>query len=112
MDRLQSLSETSRERAHRVSVQRTVLLHRVGQGRSWHVGRCHPWHLPVGVGVDNGRGEYAADMPGGCHLAREAVTKAPVLGELGPDHLDGHYPPAGRASDVNPPHAAGPKPPE
>jgi hypothetical protein len=112
MDRLQSLSETSRQRPHRLSVQRTVLLHRVVQRRSWHVGRCHPRHLPVGIGVDDGRGEYATDVPGGCHLAREAVTKAPVLGELSTDHLDGDYPPAGRTSNVYPPHAAGPKPPE
>jgi hypothetical protein len=112
VDRLQSLGEASRERAHRVRVQRAVLLHRVGEGRSRHVRRGHPRRLAFGIGVDNGRGEYAAHVPGGGHLARETVAESPVFGKFRPDHLDGDDPPPGRPSDVDPPHAAGPEPPE
>ena len=54
--------------------------------------RGHPRCLAFGIGVDDGRGEYAADVPGRGHLTREAVAESPVFGKLRPDHLDGEVP--------------------
>jgi hypothetical protein len=55
----------------------------------------------VGGGVDHRRGEQALHALRRLDLLGEPAAEFGVLAELGPDHLDGHRPPAGCVRQVH-----------
>ena len=83
-----------------------------GQRRAGNVGGDQPGHRPVDVGVNDLRGEQAADLARRRDLTRETSPETGVLGQVRADDLDRDHSAAGRPSQVDPAHSAAAKPPE
>jgi hypothetical protein len=78
----------------------------VVQRRSGDVGGGQPGLVGVGVRVDHGDGVEAVHAARGGHFLLEAFAEGLVLGVLAVHELDRHRGAGGRASQVDPAHAA------
>ncbi|GAA3111280.1 hypothetical protein GCM10020254_66790 [Streptomyces goshikiensis] len=90
--------------------QRALLGDLVVQGWAGHVLGGEPGPLGLQVGGHQARGAPAADPPGGGHLAREPRAELLVLGQVGPDHLQGDALAAPVRAQVDHAHPAGAEP--
>ena len=106
VDRVEALRQPGGQRQQRWFRQRPVRVHRLGQRGAGHVRRGHPRHRAVHVRVHHLGGEHAADPPRRRDLTAEPGPELRVRGQLGPDGLHRHRPPAGRDAEEHPPHAA------
>ncbi len=104
VNRLQRLRAAGREPAHRGHRQRPAPAHQHGQRRRGHVRGGDPGQVRLRVGLDDRRGEHAADPAGGRHLAGEPGPVALLLGQLDPDRLHRDQPPGGGAGQEHLPH--------
>ncbi len=106
VDCLQPLGQPGRQREHRIRGQWPVLVDHVGQRRAIDVRGSHPGQVSVGVGIDDGRREHAANAARGGHLPGESLAEPSLGRQLWPDHLDGDGSPARRPSQVYLAHPA------
>ena len=106
------LGETSRQGKDGLDRQRTVVMHRIGERRPWHVRRAHPRQLRLGIGIDDSGRVYAADVLRGGDLPSEPGPETAFLSQLRPDHLDCDKSAALRPRQVDLAHSASAQPPE
>lgn len=107
VDDLEGLGDPGDHQQHGGDGESAVFGDGGGECGAGDVGGGEPGHRAVGVAVDHRGGEQPLDPLRGVHLLREPAAELRVFAELGPDHLDGHRPPAGRVGEVDLAHSAG-----
>jgi hypothetical protein len=108
--RAEALSEARRQGEHGGERQRAVPGDRVAKRRAGHVVGDQPRHRRVRVGVDDRRGERAANPAGRLDLPGEPGPETLILRQVGADDLDRYVAPAKRPAEIDLAHAAGPEP--
>src|SRR4030095_16949517 len=108
MDRHQRLREPGGENPSGRDGQRATFLDRLEQGGPSDIERGQPGSRPIWVGVDDRSRTEALYSPGQLHLEAESLDETGIVGQLGMDHLDGHWSPAGRGAEIDGPHNAPP----
>lgn len=106
VDDPERLGHPDRQQQHAAQRQSAVPGHRVRERGTRHIGRGQPGLRALGVRVDDRRGVQPLHPLRGPHLLLETPPELRVLAELGPDHLDGEGPPAGRVRQIHLAHAA------
>jgi hypothetical protein len=104
----ESLGEPGRKGEYGEQRQGPVLPDRVGQRRPVDVVGDQPRYRRVRVSVDNWRGERAADTARRLDFPCEPQPETSILCQVRTDDLDRHVAPAGRSTEIDLAHAAGP----
>ncbi len=95
MDGSQAFRQSRCQRQHRGCGERPVIFHSVGQRRAGDVGSSEPRHRAVQVRINQQRCEQATDLACRLDLAPEPGPELAVGSQVGPDHLNRDWPPAG-----------------
>lgn len=106
VDRGQRLGQAAAEHAQGGLGHGPVGVQGVGEGGAGDVRGGQPGLGPLGVGVDDRRGEGTGDRTGGVHLGLEAAAEIGVGGQFGTYDLDGHRTATARCGEVDEAHAA------
>lgn len=105
VDVAQGLREPGHEPPQLPGRHGAVPLDVLREGRAGDEEGGHPGPGAVGVGIDDGRGEGTADLPGGGDLLPETPPELGVLGELGVHHLHREPQAGGRGGQMDDAHA-------
>jgi hypothetical protein len=94
VDRIQALRQARGQRQQRRLGQRSVAVDCLGQRRPGNIGRSHPRHWAVDIGVHHRGGEHAAHPAGRRDLSPESRPELRIRGQLSADGLHRYRSPA------------------
>src|ERR1039457_2572651 len=109
VDRGQAFPQALGQRQQRPGRQRPVVIHRLRQRRPGHISRSQPRRRTIDIRVHHHGREHAAHPPRRGDLPPEPHPELRIRGQLSPDDLHRHRPPARGDAEEDPPHATAAK---